>query len=107
MLWHYSIQSVYKYVEPVWQLPLLFSRCSQLVLCASYYIGTQVSFHFQLLSSLPAGARVGLEQTFYRETEGFDVIELCAIVFYPNIKCPIKFPFNVQLLTADGTAGKL
>ena len=35
------------------------------------------------------------------------MIELCAIVFYPDIMCPIKFPFNVQLLTADGTAGKL
>ena len=35
------------------------------------------------------------------------VIELCAVVFEPEIECPIKFPFDVQLSTADGSAGKL
>ena len=54
-----------------------------------------------------AGARVGLEQTFFREIEDMGVIELCAVVFQPNIECPIKFPFDVQLYTADGSAGKL
>ena len=34
-------------------------------------------------------------------------IELCAVVFEPDIECPIKFPFDVQLYTADGSAGKL
>ena len=35
------------------------------------------------------------------------MIELCAVVFEPDIECPIKFPFNVSLITADGSAGKL
>ena len=34
------------------------------------------------------------------------MIELCAVVFEPDIDCPIKFPFDVQLYTADGSAGK-
>ena len=57
--------------------------------------------------SYSAGARVGLEQTFFRENEDVGVIELCAVVFEPDIECPIKFSFNVQLYTADGSAGKL
>ena len=52
-----------------------------------------------------AEARVGLEQTFFRVTEGVGVFEVCFVVFEPDIECPIKFPFNVQLVTADGTAG--
>ena len=35
------------------------------------------------------------------------VIELCAVVFQPDIECPIKFPFEVLLNTSDGSAGKL
>ena len=59
-----------------------------------------------LMYSSSAGARVGLEQTFYREMEGLEkMIELCAVVFDPDVKCPIQFPFNVQIITADGTAG--
>ena len=54
-----------------------------------------------------AGARVGLEQTFFREIEDVGVIELCAVVFEPDIECPIKFTFDIQLYTADGSAGKL
>ena len=54
-----------------------------------------------------AEARVGLEQTFFIVTEGVNVIEVCAVVFEPDIECPIKFPFNVELVTADGTAGKV
>ena len=38
-------------------------------------------------------------------TEGVGVVELYAVVFEPNIECPIKFPFSVQLYTDDGTAG--
>ena len=54
-----------------------------------------------------AGARVGLEQTFFRENEDVGVIELCAVVFEPDIECPIKFPFDVSLYTTDGSAGNL
>ena len=64
--------------------------------------------HNQLQSKMlshSAGARVGLEQTFFRVTEGVGVVGVCIRVFEPDIECPIKFPFNVQLVTADGTAG--
>ena len=57
--------------------------------------------------SYSAGARVGLEQTFFRVTEGIGVVELCANVSEPDIECPIKFQFDVQLYTADGSAGNL
>ena len=50
------------------------------------------------------GAVVGLEQTFFRVSEDVGVVELCAIVSSPVIDCPIKFPFEVQLSTCDGTA---
>ena len=33
------------------------------------------------------------------------MVELCAVVFEPDIECPIKFPFTLQLYTDDGTAG--
>ena len=54
-----------------------------------------------------AGATVGLEQILFREMEDVGVIELCAVVFGPDIHCPIKFPFNVHLYTAAGTASKV
>ena len=54
-----------------------------------------------------AGARVGLEKILFREMEDVGVIELCAVVFEPDIDCPIKFPFNVHLYTAAGTASKV
>ena len=50
-------------------------------------------------------ARVGLERTLYNVSEGVGVVELCAVVYEPNITCPIQFPFEVRLSTADGTAG--
>ena len=53
-----------------------------------------------------AGANVGLEQTFFREMEDVGVIELCVIVFEPDLNCPIKFPFDISLNTTDGSAGK-
>ena len=50
------------------------------------------------------GAVVGLEQTFFRVSGDVGVVELCANVSFPVIDCPIKFPFEVQLSTCDGTA---
>jgi hypothetical protein len=38
-------------------------------------------------------------------SEDVGYVELCAIVSFPLITCPIEFPFEVGLLTADGTAG--
>ena len=57
--------------------------------------------------SYSAGAKVGLEQTFFREVEDVGAIEVCAVVFEPDLECPIKFPFDVQLYTTDRSAGKL
>ena len=54
-----------------------------------------------------AGAVVGLEQTFFRVSEDVGVVELCANVSFPDITCPIEFPFEVVLATADGTAGEM
>ena len=51
-----------------------------------------------------AVAVVGLEKTFFRVSEDVGVVELCANVSFPVIDCPIKFPFEVQLSTCDGTA---
>lgn len=51
-------------------------------------------------------AVVGLESTLYMMTEDVGLVEVCAIMYSPNITCPIEFPFNVYLLTSDSTAGK-
>ena len=48
---------------------------------------------------------MGLERTFYSVTEGVGVVELCAVVYEPDITCPIEYPFNVRLSTDDRTAG--
>ena len=48
---------------------------------------------------------MGLEMTFYSVLEGVGMVELCAVVYEPNITCPIEFPFNVSLSTVNGTAG--
>ena len=49
-------------------------------------------------------AVVGLEPTFFRVSEGVGVVELCASVLSPDVECPIKFPFEVNLSTRNGTA---
>ena len=48
---------------------------------------------------------MGLEKTFYNVTEDVGVVEVCAVVYSPTIDCPIAFPFDVRLLTRDGSAG--
>ena len=50
------------------------------------------------------GAVVCLEQTFFRVSGDVGVVELCANVSFPVIDCPIKFRFEIQLSTCDGTA---
>ena len=49
---------------------------------------------------------MGLERTVYNVLENVGVVEVCAIVYSPDIDCPIQFPFNVSLSTRNGTAGK-
>ena len=52
-------------------------------------------------------AVVGLEETFYRVSEGVGFVEVCAIVYSPNgnLVCPIDFAFEVDFSTSDGNAG--
>ena len=52
-----------------------------------------------------AVAVVGLEETFFHVSEDVGVVDLCVNVSSPVNDCPIKFPFEVQLSTRDGTAG--
>ena len=59
----------------------------------------------QATNHCSAGATVGLEQTFFRVAEIEGYVELCANISFPEISCPIEFPFDVSLSTADGTAG--
>ena len=47
---------------------------------------------------------MGLERTF---SENVGVVELCVVVYEPNITCPIEFPFNVSLSTDDGAPGMI
>ena len=35
------------------------------------------------------------------------MVEVCAIVYSPNITCPIEFAFDVNLSTNDNTAGNI
>ena len=53
------------------------------------------------------GPVVGLEQTFFRVEEDVGLIQICVKVSFPEINCPIAFPFEILLSTADGTAGKV
>ena len=50
-------------------------------------------------------AVVGLEQTFYSTSEDGGSVEVCVVVYMPDIDCPIKFPFTVLLFTRDFSAG--
>ena len=49
---------------------------------------------------------VGLERTFYKVSEDVGVVEVCGLVYSPEIECPIAFAFNVTLKTMYGCAGK-
>ena len=51
-------------------------------------------------------AVVGLEDTFYRVSEGVGFVEVCAIVYHPVFECPIDFSFDVDFSASDGSAGK-
>ena len=65
------------------------------------------SYHgiYCLTLSPAVSAIVGLERTFYQVSEDVGVVEVCAIVYSPNITCPIQFAFNINLSTSDGSAG--
>ena len=50
---------------------------------------------------------IGLEQTFFTVSEDIGVAEICAVVFLPDITCPVEFPFEILLQTASRTAGRV
>ena len=52
-------------------------------------------------------AVVGLERTLYHASEVVGVVEVCAVVYSPNIECPIEFLFGVTLYANDTGTGKL
>ena len=43
----------------------------------------------------------------YTVSEDEGMVEVCAVVFFPNGSCPIQFPFDIRLETSNGTAGKI
>ena len=44
----------------------------------------------------------------YTVAEAEGMVEVCAVVFFPNGSCPIQFPFNISIVaTINGTAGKV
>ena len=51
---------------------------------------------------------VGLEQTLYTVPESVEVLEVCAVVYQPDITidCPIDLDFEVELTATDDTAGR-
>ena len=50
-------------------------------------------------------AVVGWEKTFYLTREDNVIFFVCAVVFDPDLECPVSFSFNISFTTADGTAG--
>ena len=64
----------------------------------------QIPLQFTQILSY-AVAVVGLEETFFHVSEDVGVVDLCVTVSSPVNDCSIKFPFEVQLSTHDGSAG--
>ena len=52
------------------------------------------------------GATVRLEQTHFIVGGGVSEIVVCATVPFPDIDCPIVFPFEVKLTYSDRAVGK-
>ena len=50
---------------------------------------------------------MGLETTLYTVSENVGVVEVCTIVYSPNVSCPISHHFEVAFSTDDGTAGNV
>ena len=65
--------------------------------------------HLGLAISYPLSpvGMVGLEDTFYRVSEGAGFVEVCAVVYMPDntVSCPIAFEFTVYLSNNEFTAG--
>ena len=50
-------------------------------------------------------AVVGLERTSYEVDENEGSVEVCAVIIFPLIDCPVVLPFDVGFTTSDNTAG--
>ena len=48
---------------------------------------------------------MGLEKIVYQVLDITSAVEVCAILYSPNITCPIESNFSVNLSTSDGSAG--
>ena len=59
-----------------------------------------------MFNFLSSAAVVGLEETFYRVSEGVGFVEVCAIP-NGNLACPIDFAIEVDFSTSDGSAGSV
>lgn len=46
-------------------------------------------------------AVIGFEETVYIVTENVYLVEVCAIVYTPNISCPIGFNFTIDINTGN------
>ena len=68
--------------------------------CISYCLWKIYFFFFS------AVAVVGLERALYQISEDAGEVEVCAVVYSPNIECPIPFHFDVRLTTGDESSGK-
>ena len=51
------------------------------------------------------GALVGLENTSYTVLEDAGAVEICAVISFPEITCPVSYHFEVVIRTISGTAG--
>ena len=52
-------------------------------------------------------AVVGLENPDYFISERATMVEVCTIVYSPNLPCPIDHPFKVRFSTVDDIAGNV
>ena len=48
---------------------------------------------------------IGLEREVCVVDEGVGEMEVCVVVFRPDLDCPIVFPFEMIFYTTPGTAG--
>ena len=51
-------------------------------------------------------ADVGFEMTSLVVYEDQLKINVCVIISRPNIDCPVAFPFDLNIIATDGTAGR-
>ena len=50
-------------------------------------------------------ATIGFEKTFYQVDESTGTVEICAVVYEPDIDCPIQMDFSVIFETGNETEG--